>query len=102
MTVPMDSIRQAELELCIQLMKLTAREFYSLAVGVHNHAFVEFTGLMQDYIKCCEDALKQGIDFTNLNVHAGQYLPIAAFRAKYLTEKLNCIYGSTAKVEPTI
>ncbi len=67
--------------------------FYSAATAARCHPFIEFTGLMNEYLACCESAHRNGVDFTQCNTHAGQALPMQAFNAAYLAEKLNCIYG---------
>lgn len=84
-----------ELELMIHRMRTASNEFYRLAVGVGNHAFIEFAGLMNEYISVCERAVEQSIDFTEANVHAGGELPMEPHHFEYLMEKLECIYGPT-------
>lgn len=44
---------------------------------IGNHPFIEFTGLMNEYIVMCENALAQGIDFTETSIHGdGKPLPM--------------------------
>lgn len=77
--------------------------FYSMAVRIGVHAFIEFTGLMNEFIKLCEEAHAAGIDFTMANVHTGQHLPFQPHHIAYLYEKLECIYGiefGTAAANP--
>ena len=85
-----DRIRLQE---TIDKMSRVSSLFYASAVQCGNHAFIEFCGLMNEYIKACELALAQGLDFTNLNVHCGRHLPFQPYFAAYLGEKLGCIYG---------
>lgn len=77
----------------IEQMRAAANVFYSLAVDIAVHPFIEHTGLMNEYIKLCEQALEAGIDYTQCNTHTGQSLPILEYNASYLGEKMNCIYG---------
>lgn len=84
-----------ELECMIKAMKQASSTFYGLSIMVGNHTFIEFTGLMNEYIKMCEEALDQGIDFTQCNVHTGQSLPMEFHHAAYLGEKLGCIYSTS-------
>lgn len=80
-----------ERERMLVQMHATSSTFYAMAVQIRNHPFIEFAGLMNEYIKLCEQAHRKGIDFTQCNVHTGQPLPIEAFHVRYLDEKLGCI-----------
>ncbi len=84
-----------ELQKMIDGMRAASNQFYAMATAVGNHAFIEFTGLMNEYIKVCEHALSQGIDFTECNVHTGKMLPMQPFHVQYLGEKLSCIYSTS-------
>jgi hypothetical protein len=79
----------------LQKMKKVASAFYPAACKTGCHAFIEFTGLMNEYIQLCEMAHQQGIDFNTANVHVGAALPMQQYMAKYLGEKLGCIYGTS-------
>lgn len=81
-----------ELAAMIQQMHSAASFFYRMAVLIGNHAFIEFAGLMNEYIRCCKNAMKQGIDFTLCSAHAGLELPMTPFEVDYVNEKLECIY----------
>lgn len=80
-------------------MQAASDAFYFLAQRAGCHAFLEFTGLMNEFIKLCHEAEAQGIDFTHANVHAGQHLPFRPHHVSYLNEKLECIYGMRFTVE---
>ncbi len=82
-----------EREQCLKDMQSASSAFYCAAVRCGNHAFIEFTGLMNEYIQACRDAHNKGEDFTEANVHVGKHLPLAPHRVLYLNEKLECIYG---------
>lgn len=82
-----------EREVALTLMKTTSDVFYASAVRIGNHPFIEFAGLMNEYIKVCEAAHEQGIDFSNCSAHTGQQLPLREHHIAYLVEKLQCIYG---------
>lgn len=58
-------------------MRRTADAFYQQAVVIGNHPFIEFSGLLNEYIKLCEWAHADGIDFTQRNMR----------------EKLDCIFS---------
>lgn len=89
----MDQATREELEECIEKMKAASAAFYTMAIYCNgNHAFIEFTGLMNEYINVCEDRLRAGIDFRHLNKHSGNE-PLAPYRLAYLNEKIDCIYG---------
>ena len=77
---------------CIKKMRAASTLFYDNAIHAGNHAFIEFTGLMNEYIKLCEDSMKAGINFTEANKHTGTRMPVAPYRLEYLKEKLECIF----------
>ena len=78
----------------LRRMRGASDYFYSMAVRIGVHAFIEFTGLMNEFIKLCEEAHEKGIDFTMANVHSGQHLPFQPHHIAYVYEKLECIYGA--------
>lgn len=82
-----------ERALAIKKMHQVADTFYRGAINTQCHPFIEFCGLMAEYIKCCEAASEEGIDFTQANRHSGEALPMKEHNAAYLGEKLGCIYG---------
>jgi hypothetical protein len=86
----------------LQKMQAASNGFYSVAVRTGCHAFIEFCGLMNEFIVVCREAEKAGIDFTTANTHTGQTLPFAEHNAEYLGEKLNCIYGLALINNPVI
>jgi hypothetical protein len=79
-------------ERMLEQMRAVASGFYMQAVRIGCHPFIEFAGLMNEYIKCCGEAHKQGIDFTRCNTHTGHHLPMRPFEVKYVNEKLECIF----------
>ena len=78
-------------------MQETSDAFYRSAASIGNHPFIEFAGLMNEYITACRAAHAKGIDFTHCNVHNGQALPLHPVMSDYINEKLECIF-SGAKV----
>lgn len=78
--------------LALQAMKEAAAQFYRDANRIGVHPFVEFSGLMQEYIKACEHAHRDEIDFTDCSVHTGKVLPMHSVMLDYVNEKLNCIF----------
>lgn len=79
----------------LRKMKQASSAFYGMAVQTGCHPFIEFTGLMNEYIKICEEAQAQGIDFTQTTAHQSgrDKLPMKSYHVAYLGEKLGCIYG---------
>lgn len=91
--------RRAELEAMVSRMQQVSDSFYPAAQQTGHHAFIEFTGLMNEYIKLCHEAVKMGIDFTKTTIHGGdQALPMEDFHRNYLNEKMQCIYGVSLDV----
>ncbi len=79
-------------------MHAASGQFYAAAARAGCHAFIEFTGLMNEFIKICEEAEKQGIDWVRANVHGDVHLPFKPWNIAYLGEKLECIYGKQLKL----
>jgi len=77
----------------LERMRGVANSFYAGATQTRCHPFIEFCGLMSEYIKMCEAASHKGIDFTQANRHTGGALPMESYHANYLGEKIGCIYG---------
>lgn len=93
---PEDSTKKERAETLRQMQEISARFYdavFTANMGSKAHAFVEFTGLMNEYISICQAAEKAGIDFGQANTHSGKALPMEPHHAQYLAEKLNCIYG---------
>ena len=89
---PKDKERLREI---INKMEQVCSEFYAGSIQTENHAFIEFCGLMGEYIKICRVTLNSGIDFTKANVHSGKNLVFYDHNENYLREKLECIYGTS-------
>ena len=86
----MNATEQAE---ALASMRAMSANFYAGAVRIGNHPFIEFCGLMNEYIKACEIAHKEGIDFSECSAHSGQTLPMKSYMIDYVNEKLNCIFA---------
>ena len=85
-------MNSTEREAAIVRMQDASSRFYVDAVQIGNHPWIEFCGLMNEYIKVCCNAHKAGIDFTECNVHSGQSLPMKSFQVEYVNEKLSRIF----------
>jgi len=80
-------------------MRLAADNFYIAATRTDCHALIEFTGLLREYCKVCQENLARGIDFRELNGHTSQRMELQPYEIDYFTEKLNCIFQGLIKVE---
>lgn len=76
----------------LRRMRDASNEFYGMATSTGCHAFIEFAGLMHEFIQVCEAAEKQGLDWRQANTHTGVSLPFAPHHIDYLNDKLGCIY----------
>jgi hypothetical protein len=94
----MNPVLSDEEQEAIRKMEAAAGAFYSMAVRTGVHAFIEFTGLMNEYIKCCAGSP----GFMHSNTHNEGALNVEAFQAAYLAEKLDCIYGPTFRKHPEL
>ncbi len=92
-----DSISENRKEI-LKKMQLASSAFYNAAASAGCHAFIEFTGLMNEFIKLCREAEDSGMDWLNANVHSPIKLPFQPYHIQYLNEKLECIYGVTVEI----
>lgn len=81
-----------EREVMLEKMHAASGSFYAAACRIGNHPFIEFTGLMNEYINVCQTAHDKGIDFTQCNTHSGMFLPMKEHNINYVNEKLECIF----------
>lgn len=81
-----------ERETALRQMQEASSAFYIAAARIGNHPFIEFTGLMNEYIEACREAHAQGIDFSECNTHSGRHLPLKPYNVAYINEKLECIF----------
>ena len=77
----------------LRKMENVSNTFYRHAAAAGCHALIEFTGLMTEFIKVCDEAHREGKQFPFSNTHSGVSLPFKPYQLAYLAEKLNCIYG---------
>jgi hypothetical protein len=83
--------------LALSAMLDGAEQFYPLAVRANVHQFVEFTGLIREYITICAAAYQMNINFTQEAV-----LPMEEHHVAYIAEKLNCIFGDSFRANPKL
>lgn len=83
-----------ELAAMLTATQAATDRFYSMARPIGCHQFIEFAGLMTEYVNLCREALERNIDFTTTSIHGrGAPLPMKSVQRDYLDEKLQCIYG---------
>lgn len=99
---PLTPERIFELEVMLAKMHEASDTFYGLAQRTRCHPFIEFTGLMNEYIKVCRSSLGRGIDFAEANTHNGLALHMEQYEAAYLAEKFECIFGPTMRAHPKV
>lgn len=95
------SMSHEEREIALVLMRTTSEVFYSMATKIGNHPFIEFTGLMNEYIQACQNAHLDGIDFSACNTHGDKELPLKAHEVSYINEKLECIFTGRSVMSQT-
>jgi hypothetical protein len=93
MSIDSSNYAATERRAMLAMMQATSDAFYAKAVHTGVHSFVEFAGLMNEFIKVCTVADNSGQDFVHSNTHCGSPLPFEHYHLGYLAEKLNCIYG---------
>lgn len=85
----------------LEAMKVASHNYYREAIATNCHTFIEFTGLINEYIKICERNLKQGVDFTKTSVHCPDEtkLEIERWELDYINDKLRCIFPDLQLIE---
>lgn len=86
-------------ELALVQMQQASSDFYRSAVHIGNHPFIEFAGLMNEYIKACRYAHEQDLDFSDCNQHSGRVLPLHPTMSDYINEKLGCIFSGAKSID---
>ena len=90
--------REDELREALVAMKRISNEFYDKATRLNVHPFIEFTGLINEYIQCCAAALNDGIDYADCNKHLDNHLPVPSHSVSYINSKLECIFTGRSVV----
>lgn len=90
-----------EREWMLEQMQAVKNGFYAAAQRIGNHPFVEFAGLLHEYIEACRVAHAAGIDFTQCNSHSGVALPLHNHQVDYINEKLGCIFTGRSVMSQT-
>jgi hypothetical protein len=102
---PMDQDQwytKEELTKMVRQMQFTSNEFYTRAVQIGNHPFIEFAGFFNEYIKLCQEAIEAGVEFPRANAHSGTALPMKPHHAAYIGEKFDCIFGPSFRQNPEL
>ena len=94
---PEPSFTTEERAVMLTMMSDASNRFYAATTRIGCHPFIEFCGLMNEYIKICHRAHADGLDFNLCSEHTGVALPMEDYEAKYLGEKLGCIFGPTLR-----
>lgn len=99
-TLPGHEYTLGELRESLRAMSAASAAFYKAAIAQKAHAFIEFTGLMNTYIKVCTAALADGVPFWKVNKHSGQAFRMKGHEVEYLAEKFECIFGDSLAANP--
>ncbi|MEG4066247.1 hypothetical protein QUA42_02645 [Microcoleus sp. Pol11C2] len=84
----------------LEKMQAASDRFYNDAVRTNCHTFIEFTGLLNEFIKVCRENLAQGRDFTQISAHSSEEpLKIKEHQIQYMNEKLHCIFQGAIMME---
>ena len=94
---PQKTIPQTPEETLLR-MQAIVNQFYREAVCANCHPFLEFAGLMEEYLKICRYNLERGTDFRNCHEHSGIQLQFESWHVNYLNEKLGCIFNGALEV----
>ena len=71
----------------LEEMQKASNSFYHSAVTIGVHPFIEFTGLMNEYIKAVRRQGSAG------SAHTGNPVHLQDYEVEYIREKLDCIFG---------
>lgn len=98
--------RQSQLDV-VDRMSRTVSAFYvalfQQGVGSYCHSFIEFVGLMSEYLKIVHRLAEAGEDLQSFNVHSGKtFSGIQDHEVLYLAEKLGCIFAPMLRGRPEL
>lgn len=96
----MNANSKKDLRFIASEMRRVSNAFYAAAIRIENHPFIEFCGLMNEYINACEAAAAKGVDFTECNTHTGLHLPLEPHQIAHINEKLECIFTGRSVMNP--
>lgn len=74
-------------------MEAALGKIYWILFQTGCHPFIEFNGLMHQFVQVCRRASEKGIPFPMANEHTGVPLPVELHDVQYMGEKLRCIFG---------
>lgn len=84
-------------------MRHASSAFYAIARQAGCHSFIEFAGLMNEYIAVCTDMTAVGdLSWIHANTHSDRSLALREHHVRYLAEKLDCIYGASLRASPSL
>jgi len=89
-----------ELKAVCARMQTASDQFYRQAIQTGCHPWIEITGFLNEYIKVCQRAANDGVDFTEASIHSGKKLPMESFEAAYLGEKFGCMFDTSLGRDP--
>lgn len=72
----------------------------AIAISPPIHPFVEFTGLMHEFLAMCDQTIQKDRDFSRATNHGRQALDISMENAACLGKKFAHIFGSTFQCSP--
>jgi hypothetical protein len=70
-------------------MRAASHAFYCAATKIGVHPFIEFTGLMNEWIKAAERQPER----LHGSIHNGEHVRLEDYELRYIREKLKCIFG---------
>jgi len=89
-----------EMQEALTKMNSAVNSYYGMAVGTGCHAFIEFTGFLNEWVRICAENMEDGIDFLDADQHSGAVMKMHAYQAEYLAEKFKCVFGPTLENNP--
>lgn len=93
-----DNYTRDERKALLEGMQRISDAYYSMSASLGVHPFIEFAGLMNEFIKLCYAAEAAGDEtWPFASTHSGRSLPMKSFHVLYLAEKLDCIYGPSLR-----
>lgn len=92
-----------EAQVILGRMAQASDVFYGMARLAGCHSFIEFAGLMNEYINVCRDMTAAGdLTWIHANTHSERGVALRSHHIRYLAEKLDCIYGASLRTSPEL
>lgn len=87
------------LKIC-RKMDAVVEKIYPMMTSCEVHPFVEFNGLMREYVVICRILARSGVAFPFASNHGTMAVEVPDYTIEYMAEKLGCIFAPMIRGNP--